>query len=166
MDPLWIEAFKYHRWANRHLLDECSKLSTEQLLFTAPGTYGTVADTWLHLVGAEQRYVKQLGGMAPGISDESEFPGFAALGDQLARGDDDLIKLAGRIGPEDQFVYEYQHSVGSDRLYSGIVLLQALHHGNDHRTHICTVLGHHGLEYGDMDVWAYGDATGNIVKLT
>jgi hypothetical protein len=47
----------------------------------------------------------------------------------------------------------------------GIVIIQALHHGNDHRTHICTILGHHGIEYGEMDVWAYGDATGLIVPV-
>jgi hypothetical protein len=46
-----------------------------------------------------------------------------------------------------------------------VVVIQALHHGNDHRTHICTILGHNGVEYGDMDVWAYGEATGALVQL-
>ena len=50
-------------------------------------------------------------------------------------------------------------------LHSGVVVIQALHHGNDHRTHICTILGHNGLDYGDMDVWAFGEATGNLVRL-
>ena len=54
---------------------------------------------------------------------------------------------------------------GRFKLYSGVVLMQALHHGNDHRTHICTILGHHGLPYSDMDVWAYGDATGLILPV-
>ena len=41
-----------------------------------------------------------------------------------------------------------------------------MHHGNDHRTHICTIFGAHGIDYGDMDVWAYGEATGAMVPLS
>ena len=37
------------------LLDVCAGLSPDQLDLTAPGTYGTVAGTWLHLLAAEQR---------------------------------------------------------------------------------------------------------------
>ena len=57
MDELLIEAFRYNRWANLHLLDVCAKLSEEQLQLTAPGTYGTIAATLLHLFAAEQRYL-------------------------------------------------------------------------------------------------------------
>ena len=49
------------------------------------------------------------------------------------------------------------------KLHLGVVIIQALHHGNDHRTHVCTILGHHDITYGEMDVWAYGDTTGLIV---
>ena len=41
-----------------------------------------------------------------------------------------------------------------------------MHHGNDHRTHVCTILGHHGIEYGQMDVWGYGLATGALAPVT
>ena len=60
MDELWIEAFRYNRWANLHLLDVCAKLSEDQLHLTAPGTYGTVDATFLHLLAAEQRYLRRL----------------------------------------------------------------------------------------------------------
>jgi hypothetical protein len=52
------------------------------------------------------------------------------------------------------------------RLHLGVVIIQALHHGNDHRTHICTILGAGDITYGDMDVWAYGDATGAMVPIS
>jgi uncharacterized damage-inducible protein DinB len=161
--PLWIEAFRYHKWANQHLLAECAKLSHEHLEWTAPGTYGTVASTWLHLIGAEQRYIKRLGGNEPRINERHEFPGIAILAGEATTSADELIALAGRIGPDDE--QETQFADGKFRLHLGIVLIQALHHGNDHRTHICTILGHHDVAYGDMDVWAYGDATGAIVPI-
>jgi hypothetical protein len=37
----------------------------------------------------------------------------------------------------------------------GLYLTQAVHHGNDHRTHICTILGAHGLEVPEFSGWEY-----------
>ena len=38
-----------------------------------------------------------------------------------------------------------------------LLLNQALHHGNDHRTQVCSTLGALGLEVPDIDVWTYFD---------
>ena len=38
---------------------------------------------------------------------------------------------------------------------TNLLLAQALHHGTDHRTHICTVLSANGYETPDLDVWSY-----------
>jgi hypothetical protein len=161
---LWIEAFRYHRWANLHLLDVCAELSPEQLDLTAPGTYGTIAGSWLHLLAAEQRYLRRFGGSEPQLSETDGFPGIAVLKEQAARTGDELIEAAGRITPDDVIDGKYDNQ--PVRLHLGIVIIQALHHGNDHRTHICTILGHHQISYGDMDVWAYGDVIGAIVPIT
>jgi uncharacterized damage-inducible protein DinB len=163
LGPLLIEAFRYHKWASLHLLGVCATLTDEQLRLTGPGTYGSVSDTLMHLLAAEQRYIKRLGGSEPTLSERGEFPGIESLTSNAARTGDELIAIADRIRPEDKV--EAQFSDGQYRLQSGIVLIQALHHGNDHRTHICTILGHHGLTYGVMDVWAYGNATGAIVPI-
>ncbi|HYL08602.1 MAG TPA: DinB family protein [Candidatus Udaeobacter sp.] len=163
MGPLFVEAFRYHRWANLFLLDVCGRLTEEQLELTSPGTYGTVFATIVHLVGAEQRYIHRLGGSEPRVTSRWEFGGVAPLRAEAELSADELIGLASRAQPEDELETQVQDR--RYRLKSAIVLLQALHHGNDHRTHICTVLGAHGIEYGDMDVWAYADATGASVPL-
>ena len=163
MGPFWIEAFRYNKWANLHLLEVCASFTDEQLQLTAPGTYGSLERTLMHLLGAEQRYVQRLGGDEPRIRSKSDFPGVSALVEHARRSSDDLITLAGRTEP-DEFIEEEDED-GRVRIQSGVVLIQALHHGNDHRTHICTILGHHGLAYGDMDVWAYGEAVGEVVVL-
>jgi len=162
LEPLGIEAFRYHRWANLHLLDVCAGLSAEQLQLTSPGTYGTIAATLLHLVGAEQRYLRRFTGDEPKVSEKDEFPGVAKLRTVAADAGDKLIEVVRRVDPDEELETTYANS--PHRLRKGVVLLQALHHGNDHRTHICTVLGAHGLEYGDMDVWAYGEAIGALVQ--
>ena len=164
MDALLIEAFRYNKWANLHLLDVCAKLSDEQLQLTAPGTYGTVAATLLHLISAEQRYLRRLSRTTPDINErDPNPPSVAVLRAHAVRSGDQLIAAASRITPEDTIDEERDGDLM--RLHLGVVLVQAMHHGNDHRTHVCTILGQHDIPYGDMDVWAYGQATGGIVPI-
>ena len=160
---MWIEAFKYHKWANLHLLDACAQLSDEQLQLTSPGTYGTIASTFQHLVGAEQRYLRRFDGIEPAVREDDEFPGVARLREIAAVAGDRLIEAARKVGPEDTAETDFDE--GKVKLHLSVVMIQALHHGNDHRTHVCTILGAHDITYGDMDVWSYGDATGLIVPL-
>lgn len=164
MEPLLVEAFRYNKWANLHLLAVCRDFTDEQLQMTAPGTYGTLAATWLHLLAAEQRYIRRLGGGEPAINERDTFPGIAALMEHAARSGDKLIAIAPWVSPDEAHETSTARE-GTVVLHSGVVVVQALHHGNDHRTHICTILGHHGIPYGDMDVWAYGEATGGIVHV-
>jgi hypothetical protein len=37
----------------------------------------------------------------------------------------------------------------------GMLLVQAIQHGNDHRTQICSTLGALGLDVPDLDGWEY-----------
>ena len=165
LDELWIEAFRYNRWANLHLLDVCAKLSDDQLQLTAPGTYGTIAATFLHLLAAEQRYLRRLAGTKPEISEREPAPAptMTVLREHAARSGDQLIEAARRITPEDTIDEERDGRL--TRLHLGVVIIQALHHGNDHRTHVCTILGQHDIAYGDMDVWAYGTSIGAIAQI-
>lgn len=163
MQPLLVEAFRYNKWANLHLLDVCAGFTDQQLAMTAPGTYGTIASTFFHLLAAEQRYIKRLGGSEARINERGAFPGLVALRAEAVRSGDELIEIVPRITPDEAHETTFQD--GRFLLHSGVVVLQALHHGNDHRTHICTILGHNGMTYGDMDVWAYGEATGASVAL-
>ena len=39
-------------------------------------------------------------------------------------------------------------------------LAQVIHHGTDHRSQVCTILSTLGIEPPEIDVWAYGEATG------
>ena len=158
-----VEAFRYHKWANLHVLAVCARLSDDQLLLTTPGTYGTVAATLQHLLAAEQRYLRRLAGHEPQLNEHDQFPGVAALRALADRSGDQLIDAAGRLTGGK--VIETQYGEQRVKIDPGVVLIQAMHHGNDHRTHICSMFGAHGIDYGDMDVWAYGEATGAMVPL-
>ncbi|HEY0830129.1 MAG TPA: DinB family protein [Candidatus Dormibacteraeota bacterium] len=162
-ESLLVEAFRYNRWANLHVLDVCAKLGGDQLQLTTPGTSGTLAATLLHLLSAEQRYLRRLVGHEPKLNEKDAFPGVAALRAIAERSGDQLIEVAGRMTGGK--LVETQYGDRTFKIDLGVVLIQAMHHGNDHRTHVCTILGAHGIEYSDMDVWAYGEATGAMLPL-
>jgi len=163
LQPL-LTAFGYHKWANLYLLDVCAKLPAEELSLTVPGTYGTIAATLQHMISAEQRYVRRFGAGDPKIRESDPFPGVAVLRGYASASGDQLIEAAGRLTGDETSEGKDEHGAFTVKL--NVILVQAMHHGNDHRTQICTILGHHGISYGEMDVWAYGEATGGIVWVT
>ena len=148
-----LQAFRYNRWANLHILDICSTLDERQLQLTAPGTYGTIAATLQHLLAAEQRYVRRLTGSEPRLSEKDRFPGVEGLTEHARRSGGDLIESAG-VDPHGST------EDGQMRVKHWVVINQAIHHGTDHRTQICTILGQNGVSCGEMDVWAFGEVSG------
>src|SRR5260370_40473953 len=103
--------------------------------------------------------MKRVGGGEPEINErDDKFPGIAALREHAVRSGDELIEIAPRRTPEEAHESGYQNE--RLMLHSWGVLIQALHHGNDHRTHVCTILGHNGLTYGGLDGGAYCQANG------
>ena len=86
-----------------------------------------------------------------------------ALKAQAAESGDALIEAARRARRAESVVGTSRR--GSFKVDKAILLVQAIHHGNDHRTHICTVLSSHGVSVPEMDVWAYGQSKGGYVDL-
>ena len=48
-EPL-AEMFRYNRWANLRLLEDCKGLPDDQLDQLVPGPFGSIRSTLLHLV--------------------------------------------------------------------------------------------------------------------
>lgn len=154
MDDITRDALLYNRWANLELLDQCGRLTDEQLQLTAPGTYGTIAATWMHILGAEQRYLRRIAGFEPVLSEKQNFPGVAALKEHARRSGDELLAVAERLRSSETTDADYDGR--TVRLRKSLIVVQAIHHGNDHRTQIGTILLTHSLPLQDIDVWMYG----------
>ncbi len=58
-EGLITELFRHNTWANLKLLDACRSLGDEHLDANVPGTFGSIRDTLLHIVGAEVSYRSQ-----------------------------------------------------------------------------------------------------------
>src|SRR4051794_38072425 len=88
--------FEHNLWANQIMLKHCAELSDEQLDATTMGTYGTIRDTLVHLVGAEERYVTTLADRppVPFLREREPFPGFEELTNANEASGKSLIDVA------------------------------------------------------------------------
>jgi uncharacterized damage-inducible protein DinB len=156
------ELFRHNLWANLRLLDACAGLSEAQLDLTAPGTYGRVRDTVVHLVSAEGRYVGLLRGERPEqpVHESKPWPGAAAVREQAQLSGETLV----RIAEEDQAEQTLRGTRG-DRPYemsARVPLVQAINHATEHRAHVVAILTQNGVEVPSLDGWAYSDQAGLI----
>jgi len=145
----------HHVWATLNLVDACAKLTPAQLELTAPGTYGSIRLTLDHLVRADARYQARLLAKPPMRPEPAS--SLAVLRKEMEVQGEQWRDFAGRVadlrahipaeGGADPYP-EIKEAVG-------LLLVQATHHGNDHRTHVCTVLGAHGLAAPELSGWEY-----------
>jgi uncharacterized damage-inducible protein DinB len=156
------ETFRHHIWATQTLIDRCAGLRADELDATTPGTMGSIHDTLVHLVAADRRFLGWLGGVA--------FAQTVQEGDRLTMAElaerfvehrphwDDVVERADELDvtiPSRRGRPELPHA-------QNLLVAQAIHHGNDHRTHVCTVLSSIGIEPPTLDVWAYWFAMGKV----
>jgi uncharacterized damage-inducible protein DinB len=152
----------HHAWANAQLLEFCRGLDEPTLDTTAPGTYGTIIETLRHLIDSEASYLYRLTGAWPAHPwREDDTVGLDVLAERAAVLADTLEQfLAGDWDDE-----RLGEAWGDDEVFAvraGVFLAQALHHANEHRAHVCTILGALGHEPPDVSAWGYALATGRM----
>lgn len=158
MDTL-RELFRYHTWATLRLIDHCAGLPAEALRESASGTYGPILDTLVHLVAAEQGYLSRLPGEQPRPRlREGMEPALADLRAVFAE-QAKLWEVLLDRGPELDVTMPALPDGWPETAHAETLpILQCLHHGNDHRTHIGSVLGAHGRDGPAIGGWDYWEA--------
>ncbi len=165
MDKSLLEdAFAHHVWSTLRLVDACLALSPEQLRTAVPGTYGSILETIRHLIGADSSYLFAMtGGRTPRIDeDHMDLPELRAAMERNGAAWSSL--LAPDLDP-DAVVMRRWDDGSETHAPMGIRLAQALHHGTDHRSQICTAFTTLGVEPPGIDVWAFGEQSGRVVEV-
>jgi uncharacterized damage-inducible protein DinB len=159
------DAFGHHVWASVRLIDACTQLSPDQLTESVPGTYGPILNTLRHLVGADAWYLFVISGeRTPRIDeDHMDLPELGAT--MRAHGALWSSILAEGRAADTEIVAHRRHDGSESQAPLGIRLAQALHHGTDHRSQVCTGLTSLGIDPPDIDVWAYGELDGRVVDI-
>ena len=159
--PLLADAFEHHVWATLVVIDVCAALPPEQLETNAPGTYGPILDTLRHLVDADVSYLVPLTDGRVEPIDEETMDRATMRAVMEANGPIWANVISGDLDPE-RVVVRHRDD-GSDSFAPlGVRLAQALHHGTDHRSQICTALTSLGVEPPEIDVWDYASLQGRL----
>lgn len=158
------DAFAHHVWATLRLIDACSPLTGEQLASAVPGTYGSILDTMRHLVGADAGYLSVTSGGRVSRIDEASMSLSELRAEMEGHGPAWSELLA--EDPDPGAVLVRHRDDGSEtHAPMSIRLAQALHHGTDHRSQICTALTTLGAEPPAIDVWDFGQQDDRVVEV-
>jgi uncharacterized damage-inducible protein DinB len=164
MSSLLEAAFAHHVWATVRVIDACMDLSAEALETNVPGTRGPVLETLRHVVEGDaedlffltgdRAYVVDATGMSPAearVVMERIGPGWAEF-------------VSGSLDP-DAVVREVDENDGFQRWAPvGFRVAQALNHGTDHRSQICTALTTLGVEPPAIGVYDFGRELGRVTE--
>jgi uncharacterized damage-inducible protein DinB len=165
MRSLLEDAFGHHVGATLQLVDTCLALDPSQLETAVPGTYGSILETVRHVVGGDSSYLFAMtGGTFPLLDEDrmalselrAEMEGHGAAWSQLLAQDLDA----------DAVIVRRRDDGSETHAPIAIRLAQALHHGTDHRSQICTALTTLGVEPPFIDVWDFGLQDGRVVEVT
>jgi uncharacterized damage-inducible protein DinB len=162
---LFEDAFAHHVWATTRLIDACLALDTKQLAIAVPGTYGSILETMRHLVEGDSDYLSIMTGDRSHLI-ETEHMDLPELRVVMENDGAFWSRLLAHDLDPNAMVKEIDADDGYERdATSGIRLAQALHHGTDHRSQICTALTALGTEPPGIDAWTYGLQAGRVVEV-
>ena len=152
---------EHNNWANAALIRACASLTDEQMEATPRSPRErTIRQALTHLVEAQVGYASMLSrGWRLG----------AGLGSSL----EDLARAADASGRGLQAVADGEVAVPWDSdvptsdgyvVKPWTVFVQAINHGAEHRRQVCSILRALGVEPPRLDGWAFGEATGAVVR--
>ncbi|MDQ3808884.1 MAG: hypothetical protein M3336_01185 [Chloroflexota bacterium] len=160
MRSVLLELLRHKTWATLRLIEFCQQLPPGHVAASAPGTYGSVSDTLRHLVAADQNYLRAFTSEDLGPPPPPE-AGLEVLADRFRSNAPRWEAVfADASAPQREITGRLGTSLGV------APMAQSIHHADDHRTQVLTILGGRGLEVPDLDVWAYGAEAGYVRPTT
>ncbi len=163
---LLADAFGHHVWATLRVIDACEALTPDQLETNLPGTFGSIIATLRHTVGADSWYLFRTsrGRVTPVEEDVEASMSLADLRAMMvSHAEVWPTVLAGDIDP-DEMIASKRDDGTENFAPMGLRLAQALHHGTDHRSQICTALTSLRIEPPEIDLWDYGREVGRVTE--
>jgi uncharacterized damage-inducible protein DinB len=149
--------YEYSAWARTRLLDAASTLTPEQQRAAAPGVYGSIHDTLVHMAASQWMWLERIQGRSSPPPRGADFADLAELrtwwdAQQAAS----LAYLAGLTDADLDRPIQYTTLDG--QLYRRQVwhaLLQVVNHQTEHRSQVATLLTHYGVAAPPTDLVVY-----------
>lgn len=157
LEPTMIELFQYNHWANQELMVICMGLKDEIITAGIPGSYGSIRDTFAHILKAEISFLKRIHGVYP----EPDFmwednPSLSQMAIYETTLNKALLDTLQHV-PATQNVHEAGDGWTFD-YQTRLIFMSVVYHGIAHRTDITTALNNKGISLPELDVWSYCSA--------
>lgn len=162
MNEVLVDLFRHMTWATLEVIELCQRVDAAVLETRAPGAYGSIRETLLHLVRSEEGYYWTVTRSRP--SPELREGASVSL--------NELAERIGRLGPLWQRLAA-DPAAGAEevctsdgfRVRASVPMAQAIHHADAHRTQVLSILGASGLGVPDLDVWDYVELMGELTPI-
>ena len=150
--------FKYNQWADRRLLDACSKLTDEEFARDLGSSFKSIRDTWAHIHGGLSVWHERVAGRSPAtLPTELQQAEFSDVRVKLEQIDEEYIRFVSGLS-ESRLAEVITYKVFSGAEFSS-PLWQILHtlsnHGTYHRGQVVTMLRQLGAKPATTDAIAY-----------
>lgn len=153
-EPTMIELFEYNHWANQELMRICSELSADAITTSIPGSYGSILETFIHVLKAEISFIKRIHRNYPEPDFKwEEKPNLPQLMSYETILHKALLNTLQSV-PATQNVHEEDKNWTFD-YQARLIFMSVIYHGITHRTDITTALNHQGIDLPELDVWGY-----------
>jgi uncharacterized damage-inducible protein DinB len=148
--------YSHHLWANLRLLESCTNLTPEQWQASIPGSFGSIFDTWQHIVTSEQSYFSRIStGKRLNRPDDAPPLTMDEMVESLRRTGNGLIEWASKVEASDMVEIDWD---GTPRnVPKTILLTQVINHATEHREQIKAIMTGLGIEPPDLQGWEYFD---------
>jgi len=147
--------YEYNTWANQKTLDSLDGISSEAFVAPMGGSFASIRDTMVHILGAEWIWWQRCIGERPkGLLDINDFPDVASLRKRWIEIDNGFMSLVNGADLNEDITYVNRH--GNQYTYSvGKILLHTANHSSYHRGQIVTLLRQIGAKPAVTDylVW-------------
>ena len=147
----------YNTWANKKTLDSLEPLAPEALTSPMGGSFASIRDTVVHIIGAEWIWWQRCIGERPkGLLEPAEFPDVAACRARWKEIDNGYSSLVNGADLDEDITYVNRH--GNQYTYSiGKILLHNVNHSSYHRGQIVTLLRQIGAKPEPTDYLMWVD---------
>lgn len=132
----------------------CAGLSSEAITSENPGAYGSIHETFIHVLKAEVSFLKRIHGTYPEAAfNWEEKPNLQQLMSYEIILHEALLNTLTSV-PATQNVHEEGKGWIFD-YQARLIFMSVVYHGIAHRTDITTTLNKQGIKLPELDVWGY-----------
>jgi len=158
-----VKIFEHNNWANLQTIQACIDLSDEQLdAKPQSATLGSIRQTLIHLVSAQQVYLSLL--TLPVEKRLDATPAFADLQESARISGETLLVLV--KDESGNFLKEKLQTKNGYYVEPWVIILQAINHATEHREQINNMLSALQLPHPDLDGWTYGEAVRALLPIS